>query len=92
VQLFACSHSFYDRVLRDARREMNSTDVRLLEHLIFRKVIPFKGRPGHFLRFPCNVEPVGYFGFKNRRYNSLRSAIPSAMRAALRVVAPDYWF
>jgi hypothetical protein len=92
VQLFVCSHDFYDRVLRGANREMNSTDVRLLEHLIYRKVIPFKGRPGYFLRFPCNIDPVGYFGFKNRRYDSPRTAIPRGVRALLRVAVPGYWF
>jgi hypothetical protein len=92
VQLFACSHDFYDRVLRDAGSEMNSTDLRLLEHLIFRKVIPFKGRPGHYLRFPCNIDPVGYFGFKDRRYDSARTAVTRKIRALLRAVAPDYWF
>jgi hypothetical protein len=92
VQLFVCSHEFYDRVLRDAKKEMNSTDVRLLEHLIFRKVIPFKGRPGYYLRFACNIEPVGYSGFKSRSYDSPKTALTRAMRAALRVIAPGYWF
>jgi hypothetical protein len=92
VQLFACSHAFYDRVLRGANREMNSSDVRLLEHLIFRKVIPFKGQPGYSLRFPCNIDPVGYFGFKNRRYDSARTAIARSIRAVLRIMAPGYWF
>jgi hypothetical protein len=92
VQLFVCSHEYYDRVLRDAKSEMNSTDLRLLEHLIFRKVIPFKGRRGHYLRFPCNIDPVGYFGFKDRRYNSARTAVTRGIRAMLRVVAPDYWY
>jgi hypothetical protein len=92
VQLFVCSHSFYDRVLRGSNREMNSTDVRLLEHLIYRKVIPFNGRPGCHLRFPCNIDPVGHFGFKNRRYNSPRTALARSTRALLRVIAPDYWF
>jgi hypothetical protein len=92
VQLFACSHDFYDRVLRDAKKEMNSTDLRLLEHLIFRKVIPFKGQPGYYLRFPCNIEPVGYSGFKSRSYRSPKMALTHAIRAALRVIAPDYWF
>lgn len=92
VQLFACSHAFYNRVLRGANREMNSSDVRLLEHLIYRKVIPFKGQPGYYLRFPCNIDPVGYFGFKNRRYDSPRTAIPRSLRALLRVIAPGYWF
>jgi hypothetical protein len=92
VQLFACSHAFYDRVLRGANFEMNSTDVRLLEHLIYRKVIPFKGQPGYYLRFPCNIDPVGYFGFKNRRYDSPRTFIPRGTRGLLRIIAPGYWF
>jgi hypothetical protein len=92
VQLFVCSHEFYDRVLRDSKKEMNSTDLRLLEHLIFRKVIPFKGQPGIYLRFPCNIEPVGYSGFKSRSYRSPTMALTHAIRAALRVIAPDYWF
>lgn len=92
VQLFLCSHSFYDRVLRGSNREMNSTDVRLLEHLIYRKVIPFKGQPGCYLRFPCNIDPVGHFGFKDRRYDSQRTALTRSTRAMLRVIAPDYWF
>jgi hypothetical protein len=92
VQLFVCSHAFYDRLLRNSNREMNSTGVRLLEHLIFRKVIPFKGHPGYNFRFPCNIDPVGHFGFKDRRYDSPRAAISRAMRAMLRVIAPNYWF
>ncbi|MGH7935495.1 MAG: hypothetical protein ACREF8_00615 [Chthoniobacterales bacterium] len=92
VQLFACSHAFYDRVLRGSNREMNSSDVRLLEHLFDRRVIPFKGQPGYFLRFPCNVDPVGHFGFKNRRYDSPRTAISRRARALLRTIAPGYWF
>ena len=92
VQLFVCSHAFYDLVLRNSNREMNSTGVRLLEHLIFRKVIPFKGHPGYYLRFPCNIDPVGHFGFKDRRYDSPRTAVSRGMRAMLRVIAPNYWF
>jgi len=92
TQLFVCSHDFYDRALRDSKKEMNSTDVRLLEHLIFRKVIPFKGQPGVYLRFPINIDPVGYSGFKSRSYNSLGAAITRSIRALLRIVAPAYWF
>jgi hypothetical protein len=92
VQLFACSHDFYDSVLRDSKSEMNTTDIRLLEHLIFRKVIPFKGRPGYLLRFPCNIDPVGYSGFKARRYDSAGTAISRGVRGILRVVAPGYWY
>jgi hypothetical protein len=92
TQLFVCSHEFYDRVLRDSKQEMNSTDVRLLEHLIFRKVIPFKGQPGYHLRFPCNVEPMGYSGFKSSSYNTPTAAVSRSIRAVLRVLAPNYWY
>ncbi len=92
TQLFVCSHRFYDDVLRGSREEMNATDIRLLEHLLLRKVISFKGMAGYYLRFPCNVEPVGYSGFKSRSYRTSQAAITRAFRAALRIVAPGYWF
>jgi hypothetical protein len=92
AQLLVFSHSFYDRVLRGSRDEMNSTDVRLLEHLIYRKVIPYKGQPGIHLRFPCNVDPLGYSALRNKSNTSLDKAIPRRIRAFLRVVAPDYWY
>jgi hypothetical protein len=92
TQMFVCSHGFYDRVFRGSNREMNLTDVRLIEHLMFKKVIPFKGTPGHYLRLPCNVEPVGYSGYKSKSYNTLGSRITSKMRAMFRAILPNYWF
>jgi hypothetical protein len=92
TQLFACSHRFYDRILRDSKEEMNATDIRLLEHLIYRKIIPFKGQPGYHLRFPVNIDPVGFSGFKSKSYNSPGAPIIRAIRAALRVVAPGWWY
>lgn len=92
TQLFVCTHRFYDEVLRDSKREMNDTDVRLLEHLIYRKVIPFKGRPGYHLRFPINIEPVGYSGFKSVSYGGFGANLVRTIRATLRVIAPGYWF
>jgi hypothetical protein len=92
AQLLIFAHSFYDRVLRGSRNEMNTTDIRLLEHLIFRKVIPFKGQPGIHLRFPCNVDPVGYSALRDKDNQSLDKAIPRRIRALLRVVAPGYWY
>ena len=92
TQICFFSHGFYDRVLRGACEEMNGTDVRLLEHLIFRKVIAFKGQPGILLRFPCNVDPVGFSGFSGRPYDSFGTRVVRGIRAVLRVVAPGYWF
>ena len=92
TQLFVASHTFYDKALRNARHEMNSTDIRLLEHLIFHRVIPFKGQPGIHLRFPCNVEPVGVSGFSSRPYSSPTQTLTRTTRAILRKLAPNYWF
>jgi len=92
TQIFVVSHTFYDRVLRDSRNEMNSTDIRLLEHLIAHTIAPFRGRPGIHLRFPCNVEPVGVSGFSSKPYNSPRTTLTRATRAVLRKLAPSYWF
>ncbi len=92
TQIFAVSHAFYDRVLRGAGEEMNATDVRLLEHLLARKVAPFRGEPGVHVRFPINVEPVGVSGFSERSYGSPKIAVVSLMRAVLRRVAPNFWF
>ena len=92
TQIFVVSHAFYDRVLRKARDEMNSTDTRLLEHLIARKVAPYRGQSGIHLRFPCNVEPVGISGFTSKPYNSPGKSIARIMRGALRKLAPNFWF
>lgn len=92
VQLFACSHGFYDRYLRDARRFLNTTDIRLLEHLIYRQAIGCKGRPGVHLRFPCNIDPVGYSGFKARSYRTTGQRLDQTVRGIFRRIAPWYWY
>lgn len=92
TQIFAVSHAFYDRVLRGAGEEMNVTDVRLLEHLLARKVAPFLGQPGVYVRFPVNVEPVGVSGFSERSYGSPKLAAVQFTRAVLRRLVPNFWF
>ena len=94
VQLFVCSHDFYDRVLRGSSREINSSEVRLLEHLMFPQGVSVQKPLGHYLRFPCNSssDPVGYFGSKDRRYDSPLTAPARGIRALLRVIAPGYSF
>ena len=89
AQVFVVSHAFYDRVLRDSRHEMNSTDIRLLEHLLAHRIAPYKGQPGIHLRFPCNVEPVGVSGFSSKPYNA---PVQRITRAILRKLAPNFWF
>ncbi len=92
VQLFACSHAFYDSHLRDCRRRMNTSDLRLLEQLLYAQVIGSLGQPGVYLRFPCNVDPVGYSGFRARSYQSFGQRIDQSLRGALRRLAPSVWY
>ncbi len=89
TQVFVVSHTFYDRVLRDSRQEMNSTDIRLLEHLLAHRIAPSKGQPGIHLRFPTNVEPVGISGFSSKPY---KAPVQRLIRAILRKLAPNFWF
>ena len=96
TQLFVCSHSFYDRALRNSRDLMSTaarpTNIRLMEHLVFHRCLPFRAQPGIHLRFPCNVEAIGYSGFSGKKYSSPKSVLTRATRAALRRLAPDFWF
>ena len=92
VQLFAASHAYYDRHLRGSQRSMNATTLRLLEQLIYARVIGTQGQPGVYLRFPCNIDPIGYSGFKGRSYQSLGQRFDQLTRAFLRRVAPGYWY
>ncbi len=92
VQLFACSHVFYDSHLRGSHRAMNTTDLRLLEQLLYSRVIRTLGQPRVYLRFPCNIDPVGYSGFKARSYQTLGHRFDQAVRALLRRIAPSCWY
>ncbi len=92
VQLFACSHAFYDQRLRDSRFAMRPEGPRLLEQLLYARVIGCEGQSGVHLRFPCNVDPVGYSGFRARSYQSPGERVEQGLRAFLRRVAPTFWY
>lgn len=92
VQLFACSHAYYEIHLRGSQRAMHPTSLRLLEQLLYSRVITTQGQPGVYLRFPCNIDPVGYSGFKGRSYQSIGQRFDQATRALLRRIAPSCWY
>jgi hypothetical protein len=92
VQLFACSHAYYDRYLRGSQHAMNATNLRLLEQLLYSRLIGTQGQPGVYLRVPCNIDPVGYSGFKGRSYQSVGQRFDQATRAFLRRIAPSCWY
>ena len=92
VQLFACSQAYYDQHLRGSQHSMNPTTLRLLEQLLYARVIRTQGQPGVYLRFPCNIDPVGYSGFKGRSYQTIGQRFDQITRAFLRRVAPAYWY
>ena len=88
------SYAYYDEpeLVHRINQDLLDFNLRLLEQLVYHKVVAEKGKPGVFLRFPCNVDPVGYSGFKGRSYQGQGAAVVSAVRAILRVIAPWYWF
>ena len=92
VQIFACSHGFYGQHLRGAQQRMRPDHLRLLEQLLYDCVIAQQGEPGVFLRFPCNVDPVGYSGFKGSSYQTAGQRIDQSLRALLRQIAPSFWY
>ncbi len=92
VQLFACSHRFYDTHLRDSRLGMRPDALRLLEQLVYHQVIGCAGQPDVYLRFPINIDPVGYSGFKARSYQSPGQRCEHLLRAVLRRLAPSCWY
>lgn len=92
VQLFACSLAYYDRHLRGSHHAMNATHLRLLEQLLYSRVIGTQGQTGVYLRFPCNIDPVGYSGFKGRSYQSPSQIFDQRTRAFLRRIAPSCWY
>lgn len=92
VQLFACSHAFYDQHLRDSRLRMRPDGPRLLEQLLYARVIGCHGQSGVHLRFPCNIDPVGYSGFRASSYQSPGQRVEQWLRAFLRRVAPSFWY
>jgi hypothetical protein len=90
TQLMVVSKEFYGAHLLGAKAELGG-EVTHMEGLIYRKILPFKGRPGAVLRWPVNVDPVGFAAHWQKDYRSARQRALSLARAVCRVVLPNWW-
>ena len=85
------SADFYRQELFGVRREMPVT-AHGIEELFFKKLIPFQGQPGCFLRWPVSVGMTGVPAhWAGKRYNSKRQQLANLGRDFCRVVAPQWW-
>jgi len=94
-QLMIFSHEFYERELQkrypDLAPAFPGSYPHLIENLIYDRVIQFEGQAGIYLRWPINVEPVGFAGHKNKNYGDPRRVLLNMTRSAFRRLWPDFW-
>ncbi len=91
TQLLLIRQEFYKNFVRGIHyKMMNREDD--LEHILYQELIQHAGQPGAILRWPINCVPVGYGAYINLNQRSLSQRLVQGVRAALRVIAPDFWF
>jgi hypothetical protein len=91
TQIVLFSHRFYEQHLRHGYRELGKDGMLLIEWLFYEKLIPLLGTPGILLRFPCNVDPVGFPAHRARSYTHPRQKAVYALRGAARRLFPEWW-
>ena len=91
-QLMIFSHAFYRRELQGLYLTLVTKEgSTLIENLIYPQMLKYEGKPGVYLRWPINIDPVGVTGHSNVQYGSMKRSAASLVRRALRVVAPNWW-
>ncbi|MBU6157577.1 MAG: hypothetical protein KGP35_00975 [Bacteroidetes bacterium] len=82
---------FYREKLWKARNEMMPGIYSHFETLYYQLLKPLSSKDKSILlRFPFNVDPVGYGAHWNVNYNSFPKKIESALRAIARVILPSF--
>lgn len=91
--LFIVRKDFYAERLLDAKARMVSTQTGLIEWMYYRILRPlYDARPRDLvLRFPINVEPVGFGAHWNIDYSSRKKKLISRGRGMLRFLFPALW-
>ncbi len=91
--LFIVRKDFYLDKLYDAKQKMISTRTGLIEWMYYQILRPlYRARPGDMiLRFPFNVEPVGFGAHWNIDYSSGKKKLAAAGRAISRFLFPALW-
>jgi len=90
TQLMIFSTRFYGEHLLGIKSDL-TPDLRLIENLLYRKLILLRGYPGAILRWPVNVPPLGHASHWNKDYGSLKNAAINFLRAHCRRLFPKWW-
>ncbi|HEY1007823.1 MAG TPA: hypothetical protein VGD92_11605 [Sphingobacteriaceae bacterium] len=91
--LFIVRKDFYLDSLYDAKQMMISTRTGLIEWMYYRILRPLhRARPRDMvLRFPFNVEPVGFGAHWNIDYGSRKKKLIATARGISRLLFPALW-
>lgn len=88
--LMIFSVEFYKTQMLDVKSKMNDV-FRNMETLLYYKLMDYYKTPGAILRWPINVDPVGYDAQWGKSYNTPRRKVISAARSVGRALLPGIW-
>jgi hypothetical protein len=91
TQIVLFSHCFYTQTLRQGYQELGKNGILLMEWLFYERLIPLIGNAGIVLRFPCNVDPVGFPAHRARSFTHPKQKAVYALRGVARQLAPGWW-
>ena len=89
-QLMVFSIQFYMSELVNVKARMNDI-FRNMETLLYYKLMDYYGTVGAIMRWPINIDPVGYNAHWGGDYSSGRRKALSAVRAVGRCIVPGLW-
>lgn len=90
TQLMIFSRSFYANKLLGIKSQL-TPGMAMIEDLLYQILVPHKGNPKAVLRWPINVNPVGYAAHWNKDYGSPRQRLINLARAGCRILLPNWW-
>jgi hypothetical protein len=90
TQLMLFSSDYFENNLYNIKSQL-SKDIRLIENLLYFKLIEYDGTGNVIYRFPVNVDPVGQAAHWQKDYSSLKQRLIYSLRGISRSVLPDWW-
>ena len=87
--LLIIKHDYYISHLMNLRLSMQAETASHFEKIYYNKLKPLEDDVTVILRFPFNVEPVGYGAHWNVNYNSFQKKIESGIRGIFRIFLPN---
>jgi hypothetical protein len=91
TQIILFAHELYERHLQNCYHELESGDITHMEAIYYRKLADLSPANKIFLRFPCNVSPMGFPAHRNRPYSHPTQLAANGIRAVARRILPNWW-